>query len=276
MLEELTHLRFYFTNLKSFEPFIGESKSWNSNDTTREFASFRSFIIFVGQEINSSASDFNVFECSAEKHLKFSAGDAFPETVSNVLKQANSFELIGHKTAGNLIDVNLTDGLSAHTLQELEVCIVKECKEMQSIVNGNATGVDSDIKRMQSYKKKLFSLEMVRQLSKLQNLQVDDCTMIEKIIDAESTVPSTSFPELKNFQLCGLPRLSSICDDSLEWPSLKTILIKTCEALNSLPRILVKASKLREIQCAEDWWNGQHWLDDKTEEYFRTFRRDPS
>ncbi|XVF29557.1 hypothetical protein REPUB_Repub15cG0131500 [Reevesia pubescens] len=332
-LEELTHLHFYFTNFQSFETFINRSNSWNSNDTTREFAGLRSFSIFVGQEINSSASDFNVFECSAEKHLKFSAGDAFPEAVSKVLKQANSFELIGHRTA-----CNLTDDLSADTLQDLEVCIVKECDKMQSIVNGNANTkggvVFQCLKKLHMRKlrnmvciwrgkiasesfgslttltlkecnciKNLFTLEMVSQLSKLQNLQVEDCTMIEKIIDADSecksstlwpswlsshigkwgrrfafagsTVRSTSFPELKNFQLCSLPKLSSICDAPLECHCLETILIKTCGELKSLPRILENASKLREIHCAKDWWEGQQWPNNETEKRFRTFRRDP-
>ncbi|XVF29548.1 hypothetical protein REPUB_Repub15cG0130900 [Reevesia pubescens] len=298
-LEELTHLHFYFTNLNSFQTFIDDSRSWNSNDTTREFEGFRSFSIFVGQEINSSASDFNVFECSAEKHLKFYAGYGFTGAVSDVLKKANSFELIGHKTA-----LNLTDGLSADTLKHLEVCVVKECDEMQCIVNGNATGVVFQyLKKLHIEKLPklvsicegtipsesfgalrtltlkgcpgmtvLFSPEMVRQLSKLQNLQVEDCAMIEKIVDADSTVQSTSFPELKNFQLCSLPKLSSICD---AYHGLETILIKTCGELKSLPRILENASKLREIQCAEDWWNDQDWPNDETKERFRTLRRNP-
>ncbi|XVF29353.1 hypothetical protein REPUB_Repub15cG0113400 [Reevesia pubescens] len=304
-LKELTHLHFYFPHMESFEYFIQNSKSWKASDTTREFEDFRSFSIFVGEQRNSSASDFNVFECSDEKHLKFSSGDRFPAAVSEVLKKATSFELIGHTTARNL-----TDDLPDDALEELEACIVEECDVMQSIVNGdtNTTGgvvfkflEKLHIKKLPNLVRiwegripsesfgalrtltlkdcqgmtVLFSLEMVRQLSKLQNLQVDDCTRIEKIIEADSTAESVTFPELKNFQLLGLRRLSSICDASLECHCLETILIKTCEELKSLPRILENASKLREIQCAEDWWDGLQWPNNETKERFRTLRSDP-
>ncbi|XP_022760811.1 uncharacterized protein LOC111307001 [Durio zibethinus] len=298
----LTHLHFYFPQMESFEHFIQNSKSWKPNGENEEFEGFRSFNISVGQQGNSSASDFNVFECSAEKHLKFSAGDGFPGAVSEVLKQATSFELIGHVTAGNL-----TDGLPDDTFEELEVCIVEECDAMTSIVNGNTntTGVVFPCLEKLHIKKlpnlvsiwegtvasesfsalstltlkecqgitKLFSLELVRKLCKLQNLQVEDCARIEKIIEAESIVESTAFPSLKNFQLCSLTSLSSICDASLECPSLERILIKTCEGLTTLPRVLQKAPKLREIQCAEDWWHQQEWPSNETEKQFRTFHR---
>ncbi|XVF37590.1 hypothetical protein REPUB_Repub20aG0022600 [Reevesia pubescens] len=305
-LEHLTHLHFYFTNLDSFRNFIENNKSWKANDRAREFVGFRSFRIFVGEQRNCSESDFNVFECSAEKHLNFSEGVEFPAAVSEVLEQAKSFELIGHSTARNL-----TEDPFADKLQELEVCIVKECNAMQSIVNGNPTttgGVvfqcleklhirklpnlvriwegpiaSESFRALTSLTIKecgtiqiLFSLEMVRQLPRLQNLQVEDCRMIEKIIDADSTVQSVAFPKLKNFLLCSLTNLPSICDASLDWPFLETIMIKTCVLLQSLPRILLQAPRLREIQCTEDLLQGQHWPNNETKEHFRNLRRDPN
>ncbi|XP_022760808.1 probable disease resistance protein At1g61310 [Durio zibethinus] len=303
MLKKLTHLHFHFPQMESLDHFIRNSESWKANGETGEFEGFRSFNISVGQQGNSSASDFNAFECSAEKHLKFfafSAGVEFPGAVSEVLKQATSFELIGHGTAGSL-----TDGLPDDTLEKLEVCIIEGCDEMTSIIKGNTNttgGAFRCLKKLHIKKlrnlvsiwkgtiasesfsalttltlkecqgiTKLFSLEVVRKLCKLQNLQVEDCAMIEKIIEAESSVESTAFPSLKNFQLCSLTSLSSICDVPLECPSLERILIKTCEALTTLPSVLQKAPKLREIQCAEDWWHQQKWPKNETGEQVRTF-----
>ncbi|KAL1149064.1 hypothetical protein V6Z11_A10G166800 [Gossypium hirsutum] len=304
-LKELTHLLFYFTNMTSFECFTRNSKSWNANGQN-----FRSFNISIGQD-DSSAS--TVFEFSAEKNLKFSGGNGFPEAVSEVLKRAISFELIGHTTA-----CNITDNIPADAFNELEVFTVEKCTEMKSIITGDAhltgnsisaSGIEKSLpiafeclEELQIRKLPnlesiwqgeissesfralttltlkecdsitiLFKLEMVRQLSQLKNLQVEDCRGIQEIIEAnlqvedcreieaEGPVATTSFTSLKNFQLCGLTSLSSICDASLEWPSLETILIKECEDLKSLPHILPNASKLTEIQCAEAWWEQQDW-----------------
>ncbi|KAK5793533.1 disease resistance protein SUMM2-like [Gossypium arboreum] len=317
-LKELTHLQFYFTNMKSFVWFTRNSKSWNandekSNDKKSNDKKFRSFNISIGQD-DSSAS--TVFEFSAEENLKFSGGNGFPEAVFEVLKRAISFELIGHTTA-----CNLTDNLPADAFKELKklkVFTVEECTEMKSIITGDAnltgnsisaSGIEKSLAiafecleelhvrklpklesiwqgeiSSESFKALttltlkecdsitiLFKLEMVRQLSQLKNLQVEDCRGIQEIIEtnlqvedcreieAEGPVASTSFTSLKNFQLCGLTSLSSICDASLEWPSLETILVKECEDLKSLPHILPNASKLTEIQCAEAWWEQQDW-----------------
>ncbi|XVF65765.1 hypothetical protein PTKIN_Ptkin09bG0276400 [Pterospermum kingtungense] len=302
-LKELTHLHFCFPYITSLEHFIENSESWKRNGEIQEFEGFRSFNILVGEQGNSSTLDFNVLECSAVKHLKFSTGVTFPAAVSNVLQQAKSFELVGHKTARSL-----TDNFSADTLQELEACIVEECNTMESIVdsNNNITGgvvfqnleklhmkklpnlvtiwngtIPLDSKSFQAlttltlkechHIKVVFSLEMVRKLSKLQNLQVQNCTMIEKIIDTESTIDEflvlpEVLPELKNFQLSGLRNLSSVCKVSIQWRSLEIIQIETCEVLTSLPCIVENAPKLREIQCHEDWWHQQSWPNNEIED----------
>ncbi|XVF65764.1 hypothetical protein PTKIN_Ptkin09bG0276300 [Pterospermum kingtungense] len=299
-LTKLTHLHFYFPHIEIFGHFVLNSRSRNVNGETREFKGFRSFNMFVGEQGNSSASDFNALVCSSVKHLKFSARHGFPEAeVSKILKQTKSFELVGHKTARSL-----TDKLPADTLQELEACIVEECDAMQSIVDGNEniTGgvvfqcleklhiknlrtlvsiwngtipfesfralTTLTLKECESIKM-VFSLEMVQQLSELQNLQVEDCAKIEKIIGTNvgSTVDeSLVLPRLKNFQLCGLTSLSRICDASVQWPSLEILEIKTGGALRGLPCMVENAPKLRKIQCAEDWWHEQ-WSNNKTEEW---------
>ncbi|XVF65759.1 hypothetical protein PTKIN_Ptkin09bG0275800 [Pterospermum kingtungense] len=288
VLKKLKHLHFYFPLMESIEHFIRNSGSWKANG-------FITFIIFVGEQANSSASEFNVLECSAVKHLMFCAGDGFPDAISSVLKQAYSFELVGHTTAHSL-----TGHLPAEAHQKLEACVVEECNAMKSIVDANnITGgiVLKCLKKLHIKKlpelvsiwngkipsegfralttltlkecrpiKVVFSLRMVRQLFELQNLQVEDCTMIEKIITAESTVESVVLPRLKNFQLCGLTSLSCIYDAPVQWPSLEILRIETCKELKGLPCILENAPRLREIRCDEDWWHQQSWPNNEIEE----------
>ncbi|KAK6279525.1 hypothetical protein POUND7_019792 [Theobroma cacao] len=306
-LEELTTLCFFFPEMVSFEAFIQNSKSWKGNETPSAGNSFRSFSIVVGCQRNSSASEFSVFECSAEKHLKFSAGNETPDAIFQVLKQAKAFELIGHQTASSL------SVFPADKLQGLEACIIEECNEMESIIDRDRTGTafeDNDSTNVEFERLKslhinnlpkltriwqgsieskslcrlttltlkgchrlqmLFSQGMIIRLSQLQKLQVEDCGIMKEIIEDGITVESHAFPKLKNLQLRDLPELCSICHVSLRWPSLETILIKTCMKIRNLPHTMQSASKLRIIQCTEDWWNQQDWPNNINEDDFREF-----
>ncbi|KAE8717583.1 5'-3' exonuclease family protein isoform 1 [Hibiscus syriacus] len=287
-LENLTSLCFFFPEMEFFNAFIRNSKSWTAN-------SFRSFKIVVGYQRNSSASEFRVFECSAEKHLRFSAGDEFPDAISQVLKQAKAFELIDHQTATSL------SAFRADNLQGVEACIVEECKEMENIID--STGVEFEcLKSLQicnlpklkgiwqrpveskslcslttlSLKgcnniEVLFSPGMIIRLSQLENLQVEDCCILKEIIEDGRVDESHTFPKLKNLQLCDLPELCTISHAALEWPSLETVFINPHMKLRNLPNTIRKASKLITIQCSEDWWNQQDWPNNTNRDDFRKF-----
>ncbi|OMP06411.1 Disease resistance protein [Corchorus olitorius] len=306
-LEELTTLCFFFPEMESFKAFIQNSKSWGGTNVLSGGNRFRSFRIVVGCQRNSSASELSVFECSAEKQLTFSAGNEFPDAISQVLKQAKAFELIGHQTATSLSIFN------ADNLQGLEACIIEECNQMESIIdrdttivvsgNNDSTGVEFE--RLQSLHINnlpnltriwrgsieskslcsltsltlkgchsigmLFSQDMIIRLSQLQRLQVEDCCKIKEIAEDGNIVESHAFPKLKNLQLRDLPELCSISHDSSQWPSLETILIKTCMKMRNLPHEMKNASKLRIIQCPEDWWNQQDWPNDAMRDDFKRF-----
>ncbi|KAK8986208.1 hypothetical protein V6N11_082482 [Hibiscus sabdariffa] len=216
-----------------------------------------SFNFFVGEQGNIPASDFNVFKCSAEKHLKFSRGGAkFSDAVSVALKRATSFKLIGHTTARSLTDHLLPDASEVN----LEAFTVEECQEMKSIANATVSPASASgqplvfeclkelhIRKLPKLESiwqgeiasesfsalttlklkecrvitRLFPLNMVSQLPQLQNLHVDNCERIENIIQAENSDDEVAFASLKEFQLSNLPRLSSICDARLNLPSLE-------------------------------------------------------
>ncbi|MBA0576324.1 hypothetical protein Golob_028145, partial [Gossypium lobatum] len=257
-LEELTTLCFFFPEMASFNSFIQNSKSWNGSNTLSAGNSFRSFNIVVGCRRNNPASEFRVFECSAEKHLRFYAGNEFPNAILEVLKQAKALELIGHQTATSL------SGFRADNLQGVEACIVEECNQMENIIDRDQTSIafqDNDsigveFERLKSLhicnlpKLKgiwqgsieskslcslttlslkgcnsigvLFSQGMIIRLSQLEKLEVKDCCLLKEIIEDGSRVESHSFPKLKYLLLHDLPELCSISHISLEWPSLET------------------------------------------------------
>lgn len=293
-LADLTTLCFYFPNVGLLQNFINASKSWNGN------SNFRSFSILVGYNQRSSPHmEFDFSGCSAEKYLRFADGEGFPDAVVKILEQACAFELIGHRTAANLSD------FGANKFGDVEACIVEDCNEMISIIDGNLTeGVTFQHlkklhishlpKLMHIWKgsiqsgslimletlilkrchgmKTLFSEEIIFQLNQIQYLQVEDCKEMEEIIEAGSAVDSRAFPKLKSFQLINLPKLSSICHNmSLAWPLLETITIKACDELRNFPSTIENASKLRGIQCNQAWWSSLVWPNDHVRDHFQNF-----
>ncbi|TXG72720.1 hypothetical protein EZV62_001299 [Acer yangbiense] len=301
-LENLTCLCFNFPEVDCFQTFIDTSKSLNGNNKLLEDNNLRSFSILIGYHQKSNpCTEFDISGCSAEKHLRFSAGDGFPDAILKMLEEACAFELIGHRTAANLSD------FGADKLGGLEACIIEECNKMISIIDGNHTG-DAAFQRLKKLHinnlpklvhiwkgsiqagsfpvltiltlkgchslKTLFSQEIVLQLKQLQHLQVEDCKEIEKIIEDGSVVEPEVLPKLKKLELCSLPRLSNICQNlSLEWPSLETTIIKTCEELKNFPSTFEKAAKLGVIRCTQDWWNQLVWPNDNVKIRFQSFQQ---
>ncbi|XP_031250318.1 disease resistance protein At4g27190-like [Pistacia vera] len=293
-LEELRTLSFYFPSVDCLQTFVNKSKSWNGNDTLWRGNSFRSFSIDVGYQRRSSPPVKLIdskCKCTAEKHLRFSAGEGFPDAVAKILEEACALELIGNNV------VNISCLSTADKLGGLEACVIEECGEMTSIIDGDLAGgpafqqlnelhllslpklvhiwngpIDSKsltmlttltLKGCHSLKA-LVSEAMALRLNQLQFLQVEDCRVIEEIFETGIIVESGAFPKLKNLQLINLPRLSNICSavTPLDWPSLETIMIRACEELRNFPSTISNAARLRKIKCTERWWNNLAWAND--------------
>ncbi|WRX22080.1 NB-ARC - like 10 [Theobroma cacao] len=224
-----------------------------------------------------------------------------------VLKQAKAFELIGHQTASSLsvFPADKLQGLEACIIEECNEMesIIDRDRTGTAFEDNDSTNVEFErlkslhinnlpkltriwqgsiesksLCRLTTLTLKgchrlqmLFSQGMIIRLSQLQKLQVEDCGIMKEIIEDGITVESHAFPKLKNLQLRDLPELCSICHVSLRWPSLETILIKTCMKIRNLPHTMQSASKLRIIQCTEDWWNQQDWPNNINEDDFREF-----
>ncbi|PQM33622.1 putative disease resistance protein [Prunus yedoensis var. nudiflora] len=302
-LKKLTALYLYFPKVDSLKTFVSGSKSWNSENRQGDKtpgSCFRSFNISVGcYHQTNNCSSFDMLECSAEKHLRFCAGEEIPDSILQVLKQARTFELIGHQNAPNL-SVFKTDNLRG-----LQICKVEECKEMNSIIHGGVTErvafecleklyiinipklvhIWEGSKQHESLPqlktlilkrcpmlKILFSREsgITQELPKLQCLEVEDCPELEEIIETGSDVRPLALPQLKNIELRNLPKLLTISKVAqMVWPSLETMEIKTCEMLKDLPATMQNAVKLRMITCTVDWKNGLVWPSQKVEQLFQ-------
>ncbi|XP_044498227.1 disease resistance protein At4g27190-like isoform X2 [Mangifera indica] len=298
-LKELTTLCFYFPTVKSFKKFISESKSWNRKHEWKP-ERLRSFNIIVGQQQEDSLIEFDSSRWSAEKLLRFSSGEDFPDAILKVLKQAFSFELIAHKAANLSV-------FSADNLTGLQVCTIKNCPEMKSIIDGsdaafqclnklyiddlpklehiwkNPTVSSSRLTKLTNLKLKgcrslrvLFSGTMVLGLNQLQQIQIEDCQAIEEIIGDGSVVASGALPKLKELELVNLPLLFNICNDAtLTWKSLEMLKIDACVELKNFPSTFQRAEKLRSIYCTEDPWKQLVWPNDNnvTKNRFQNLRR---
>lgn len=287
-LEQLTTLHFYFPTIKCFKTFINRRKSVNGNKS-RHGDNFKSFNIVVGYPQSTSLlAGFDVSEWSAEKHLRFSAGvEEIPGEFLTILKQAYSFELIGSQYAVNLSNFGVDN------LVRLQACVIEDCNEMTSIIDGNHTGVvpfqglnnlhiknlpklmhiwvgpiaSGSLNSLRTLRvkichsiKTLFSKEMVAQLNELQDLQVEDCQMIEEIVEAGTVLAIGEFPKLKTLELIDLPKLSTICNSLLlPWPSLETIKIKACNALKSFPSTFKNTTMLKVIKGDQAWFDQLEW-----------------
>ncbi|KAJ0033978.1 hypothetical protein Pint_26105 [Pistacia integerrima] len=284
-LEELTNLCFYFPTLDCFKTFISNSKSFNGNDKWK--GGLRSFSITVGPQQGNSLPEFDVSKWSTQKRLRFSAGDDFPEAILKILKQAHAFELIDH-TAPNLSVVDGGD------LQFLKDCTIEDCGNMTSIIDGEHTRGDAfkslnklhidglpklehiwkgaiesqhslimlkilTLKGCHSLKV-LFSGVTVLRLNQLKHIKIEDCKVIEQIIQDGSIVDLGAFPKLEEFELIDLPSLSNISKVvSMKWDSLETLMINKCAELKSFPSTFKEAKKLRSIYCTQDLWNQLVW-----------------
>ncbi|XP_042513747.1 probable disease resistance protein At5g63020 [Macadamia integrifolia] len=290
-LELLSTLCFYFPRMDCCKSFIGNSKSWNNNSVSWENNCFRSFKLLVGSLSASRSHEFKGIEHSMKRHLIFCAGEDIPPEILKVLAHTQAFELVNHQNVQKLSD------LGTERMEGLKFCLIEECLKMESIIDGDMT-IDcvfpflerlllirlpqletiwkgsirsacfaklSTLKLNECHKlKNIFSRGMIQQLSKLQELKVENCLDMEEVIDKDVDIlESNALPRLRTLELVNLPNLSRICQcSSLDWPSLERIEIMECVELKSLPFTSNNAEKLRLIECKHDWWNNLVWQDD--------------
>ncbi|CAL5411731.1 unnamed protein product [Camellia sinensis] len=208
-LEVLTTLCFHFPDVESLKTFI---KLWSGK-------TFTSYKLLVGYHGTNNDDGLNCSVDSTERLLRYSAGQNIPDEIRTVLKQATTFELIGHKSVPSLSDFDMEN------MKSLKVCVIEECENMESIVDSNkvvgtAFPVLEELHIMKLQRlnciwtgavvrrslvnlraltlndcrmlKKILSLEILQLLRQLQCLTVENCSQIREIIETENHSQATT------------------------------------------------------------------------------------
>ncbi|KAF2323297.1 hypothetical protein GH714_034510 [Hevea brasiliensis] len=124
-------------------------------------------------------------------------------------------------------------------------------------------------------------LTLVIYAPNLQTIILDACSSIVEIIAddklnrwrAEIKENPEVFPNLATLILIRLPKLKSICQQTLGFPSLKILKVVDCPSLKKLPFDSNSAKNtLQAIEAAEDWWNSLQWEEDAKIAFASRFR----
>ena len=276
-LKELTSLCFYFPTLVCFQTFIKNCMLRRRGGNCLE-----SFRIQVGNHKAENFLQFDFFGYTDERHLRISGGEVISVKLSEPFNLVTTLELFGHDSENLSI-------FSAEELNLVEACTIKECNEMESIIDGTITtgvafelllnlhlihlpklvsifrgSIDStSLNSLMTLTLKscpklncLFPENMIQRLCNLQNLKVEDCSELKKLIEVGSIVQIGAFSKLKNMELVNLPELFRVCEDnSFEWLSFEIMKIMTCPKLKELPFSKENAPSLRMIECTSQWWS---------------------
>ncbi|XVF65776.1 hypothetical protein PTKIN_Ptkin09bG0277400 [Pterospermum kingtungense] len=107
--------------------------------------------------------------------------------------------------------------------------------------------------------KYVFKSSMLQFLSNLDELIVDDCTTIEKIIVDDMTPEQSyfSFSNFKRLTLHYLPALDNICEGA--WPFVKYIDVYSCPNFKKINLDLELKHTLKEIKGEKNWWDALEW-----------------
>jgi disease resistance protein RPS2 len=222
--------------------------------------------------------------------LKFANGEGVGRAISDVLAECDTFELTGHKGVSKLSDFGVDN-----YFEKMSGCLIEKCHDFETLVDGNSitksalegleemhindaenlTGIWEGVFRSGSLAKlktltlcqckslkKIFSKGIIEQLSKLQNLKVEECSEIEEIImeSRNSDLKPDTLQNLKTLVLLDLQKVRSIwISDSIKWSSLEKIEISMCQELTRLPFNNENAINLNCIEVQQSWWDALTW-----------------
>ncbi|XP_058074713.1 disease resistance protein SUMM2-like [Magnolia sinica] len=113
---------------------------------------------------------------------------------------------------------------------------------------------------------KLKSVTWILQLQNLEEIWIQGCEGVEEVIgtsDVRIPVREACLRFLKSLCLFNLPKLTSICNHALAFPSLEKLAVYKCPKLKKLPIGLQSANNpLKEIEGEQEWWDGLEWEED--------------
>ncbi|XP_028765010.1 uncharacterized protein LOC114723036 [Neltuma alba] len=186
----------------------------------------------------------------SERSIKFVKGVDVPYEIASVVRHSKALFLDRHMTIKDLSKFGMT------SIEQLQVCILAECKEMQTIIDGRCSS-SKDILPLNN----CFTLDFLGNLSLLKVLVVKDCPKIGALITYGPTKPGagTFLPKLRTIALLHLPELISISNGLHMGPSLENIGIYNCPKLQRLSKMELSSQNLKAIKGEAKWWKALMW-----------------
>ncbi|XP_054779404.1 probable disease resistance protein At4g27220 [Prosopis cineraria] len=223
--------------------------------------------------------------------LKFVNGGDVPYEIKGLVRHSKALFLERHKTIQNLSEFTMMN------LEQLRVCMLAECREMQTVVDGrqpnNGNHTLSHLLYLRiSYMKSLrsiwegptpprcflgmlkslvlqncpelkvvFTMDFLRNLSLLKEVIVKDCPKVTTLIsDGSFRYTGQIFlPKLSKIMLLHLPELLTISNGCYIGLNLEKMAIYDCPKLQSLSKMELSSQNLKLIKGETKWWDALQW-----------------
>ncbi|XP_017435481.1 disease resistance protein At4g27190-like isoform X2 [Vigna angularis] len=239
----------------------------------------RRLISRVTPELDTKFKDFDY-------SMKFVNGVNVPKGVTMNLCRFKALYLDRHMTIKSLSDFNLNN------VRRLEVCILAECNEMETIVGGDNLPDERFslmlellsvfyMKNLRSicqgcgsfyYLKymalhtcpmltTIFTLRTFISLPFLEEIHVEDCPKVTTLISHDSPKRKAAFflPKLRVISLLYLPNLVNIFNGLPVEHVLAEMIFYCCPKLQSLSRSELAWEYLKFIKGERMWWEALDW-----------------
>ncbi|XP_022722045.1 probable disease resistance protein At1g61300 [Durio zibethinus] len=281
-LTKLTSLSFSFPEVELLELFL-LSVAWIDQSLTE-------YKIVVGHDIKRIVSrvphyvelEYGLMgQC-----LRFVNGRKIPDAIVKVLARCSAFYLDHH------LDISSISKFGIGNINKLKYCIVSECPAVKAIVDNEEftevvfpclehlnihylwnlesiwvgvvpEGSFAMLRTLHVHAcpklKYVLRNSMLQFITNLEELIVDDCAAIEKIIVDDMTVESShiSHFNFKTLTLHYLPVLDNIWEGA--WPLFEYINVYNCPNIKKINLDSELKRTLKEIKGEKDWWDALEW-----------------
>ncbi|MBA0647395.1 hypothetical protein Goklo_015282 [Gossypium klotzschianum] len=282
-LTGLTSLSFYFPEVQLLELFLQKSAAWIDQCLTE-------YNFVVGHDIKRIVSRVPQYvELDYDRtsqRLRFVNGEKIPDAIVKVLADCSAFYLDHH------LDVISISKFGIANMNKLKHCIVSECPTVKAVLEDkeftevvfpclehlnlhylwNLEYICNGLLPEGSFAmlrilyvhacpklKYVLKSSMLCFFSKLEELIVDDCTEIEKIIldDMTTDLSHMSDSSFKRLTLHYLPALETIREGV--WPSFEYISVCNCPNFKKINLDSKSKHTLKGIKGEKDWWDSLEW-----------------
>lgn len=169
--------------------------------------------------------------------------------------------------------LEIIDGAENNWLPNLEVLAMHGLPSLISVWrNPMSEGCLRNLRSVNIwYCDKLKDVTWILKLPKLEIIYLFYCREMEEIISGDQVEDKdylNAFPLLRIMSIRKLPKLRSISQENMSFPSLKKIAVIDCPKLNKLPLKAHNVAELPTIYCYKEWWDALEWDDADTKSTF--------